>query len=226
LADDQAILTLDWKPLVGKYLVAAKYAFVRWVNDEDERARPGSLADLRRHFLTLARETDVQHIAAYGVPSATDILTSAGEVAGALSRLTDKDRAQFISEQGTAAFNMELDWGAVDLESLAVREEITMPPSPMILAVRRPDYLGEAQWEFRWGKRTIRAKITDQDWLRRFQSRSVDVRPGDALRCIAVQQVRYGYDNELISETFTIQTVEAVLENQYRQDDLFDPDER
>ena len=196
------------------------------MNDEEERSRPGSLADLRHHFLTLARETDVQRIAAYGVPSASDILASAGDVAGALSRLTGKDRAEFISDQGTASFNMEMDWGTLDLESLAVREEIVMPPSPMILAVRRPDYLGAAQWEFRWGKRTIRAKIIDQDWLRRFQSRSVDVRPGDALRCIAVQHVRYGYDNEVISETFTVQTIEAVLENQYGQDDLFDPNER
>jgi hypothetical protein len=226
LADDQALLTLDWKPLVGKYLVAAKYAFVRWVNDEEERGRPGSLAELRRHFMTLARDTDVQRLGAYGVPSAADILGSAADVAGALSRLAPEDRAEFISDQGSAAFNLELDWGDVNLEDLAVREEITMPPSPMILAVRRPDYLGEAQWEFRWGKRTIRAKFTDQAWLRQFQSRSVDVRPGDALRCMAVQQVRYGYDNEVISETFTVERVVEVLENQYRQEELFDPDER
>lgn len=226
LTEDQALLTLDWKPLVGKYLVAAKYAFVRWVNDEEIRSTPGSLADLRQNFLTLARETDVQRIASYGVPSATDILSSAGDVAKALSRLGPGDKAEFISDQGSVSFNLAIDWGTLNLEDLAVREAITMPASPMILAVRRPDYLGEAQWEFRWGRRTIRARIRDDVWLGRFQSRSVDVRPGDALRCVAIQEVRYGYDNEVISETFTIQTILEVLENQYRQDDLFDPGER
>ena len=96
----------------------------------------------------------------------------------------------------------------------------------MILAVRRPDYLGEAQWEFRHGKRTIRAKLTDDQWLREFQNRKVDVRPGDALRCMVGQEVSYGYDNELISETFIVTKVDQVLENQYRQSDLFDPEER
>lgn len=226
LTEDQALLTLDWKPLVGKYLVAAKYAFVRWVNDHEERSRPGSLADLRQHFLTLAKETDIQRIAAYGVPSAADILSSAGDVAQALSRLGPTDKAEFISDQGSADFNLTMDWGALNLEDLAVRETIEMPPAQMILAVRRPDYLGEAQWEFRWGKRTIRAKIIDEPWLKRFQNRDEDVRPGDALRCMVVQSVRYGYDNEVVSETFIIQNVLDVLENQYRQDDLYDPGER
>ena len=223
--EDQALYTLDWKPQIGKYLVAAKYAFVRWVNDSEQRGRPGSLADLRREFMTLARETDVKRIAAYGVPSAADILSTAGEVSGALSKLDPQDKAAYISDAGRADFDLAIAWGEVDFASMAVRETILMPPAPMILAVRRPDYLGEAQWEFRHGKRTIRGRITDQGWLRKFQGRQVDVRPGDALRCIVVQEVRYGYDNELISESFEITKVDEVLENQYRQDDLFDEHE-
>jgi hypothetical protein len=225
MTEDQALYTLDWKPVVGKYLVAAKYAFVEWVNDAEERDRPGSLADLRHKFMALAKKTDVKLIPTYGVPSAADILSSADDVSKALSKLDPEDKAAFISAEGTTEFDLRVDWGAVDFASLAVRETITMPPSPMIIAVRRPDYLGEAQWEFRHGKRTIRAKIVDEDWLRRFQARQVDVRPGDALRCIVSQEVRYGYDNELISESFVIEEVIEVLEDQYRQEDLFDAEE-
>ncbi|QNN64341.1 hypothetical protein H9L12_08345 [Sphingomonas rhizophila] len=224
--EDQALYSLDWKPLVGKYLVAAKYAFVRWVNDSEERSRPGSLADLRNEFLALAKQTDVKFIPSYGVPSAADILSSATDVSKALARLAPTDKAAFISKSGDENFDLSMDWEGLDLASLAVRETILVPPAPMILAVRRPDYLGSAQWEFRHGKRTIRAKITDEKWLKKFQARQVDVRPGDALRCTVTQEVRYGYDNELISEAFVVEEIVEVLENQYRQDELFDPDER
>lgn len=32
--EDDALKTLDWKPLVGKYLVRAKYAVIRWIDDD------------------------------------------------------------------------------------------------------------------------------------------------------------------------------------------------
>ena len=216
---------MDWKPLVGKYLVAAKWAYVAWINDEEEHKRPGSLADLRQRFLELARQTDVKRIPTYGVPSAADILSSTQDVAKALNKLGETDTAQFISEQGSADFNLGMSWETLDLADLAVKETISMPAAPMILAVRRPDYLGDTQWEFRHGKRTIRARVTDEKWLREFQARNVDVRPGDALRCRVSQEVKYGYDNELISETFVIETVEDVLENRYQQSELFDDDD-
>lgn len=223
--EDHNLQELDWRRIVGRYLVVAKYAFVRWVNDEEERSRPGSLADLREHFALLARETDVKKIPAYGVPSATEILSTAEDVARALGRLSSSDKAQFLTRDGEQNFNLLIDWNQLNIAELAVRETILSPAIPMILAVRKPDYLGETQWEFRHGKKTIRAKIIDENWLRKFQARRIDVRPGDALRCRVSQEIKYGYDNELISETYTIERVEEVLENRFRQTDLFDDDE-
>ena len=50
----------------------------------------------------------------------------------------------------------------------------------------------------------ISARIEDTNWLRSFQAREIDVRPGDALRCLATVEHSYGFDNELISENVTI----------------------
>lgn len=219
--EDQALYELDWRPMVGKYLLAAKWAFVEWVTDEEERQRPGSLADLRKRFIRLAGQTDLKKIPAYGAPTAAELIGSAEDMANALSKLDVRDRAEFLSEEGNKEFDLRLPWDSLQLADLAVRETIQTPPTPMILAVKRPDYLGEAQWEFRHGKRSIRAKIDDSEWLQSFQDRRVDVRPGDALRCLVRQEVRYGYDNELISEAFSVTEVQAVLENQYRQADMF-----
>jgi hypothetical protein len=35
--EDDALKKLDWKPLVGKYLVRAKYAILRWIDDESHQ---------------------------------------------------------------------------------------------------------------------------------------------------------------------------------------------
>ena len=82
--------------------------------------------------------------------------------------------------------------------------------------------LGASKWEFRHGSRNITAKIEDQGWLLRFQGREVDVRPGDALRCIVQITNKYGHDNELLSEQFVITQVEEVLTNQLNQGRLFE----
>jgi hypothetical protein len=43
------------------------------------------------------------------------------------------------------------------------------------------------------------------------------VRPGDALKCIVTLERSYGFDNELIEETYTVTKVTEVLQNQFRQ---------
>jgi hypothetical protein len=60
----------------------------------------------------------------------------------------------------------------------------------------------------------------DDAWLQRFQNRDIDVRPGDALKCLATIERHYGHDNELLDEKFSISKVEDVLQNQLRQADL------
>ena len=220
--DDQAIYKLDWKPALGIYLVRAKYAFISWVNQVEENPSKNSLVDLRNMFLKLASETDIKKMADYAPPSANDIIESAGRVSQSLSLLGPNDTAKLITPSGDLDFRVGLNWGPETIAELAIRETLSMPPAPMILAVKRPDYLSSAQWEFRHGKRTIRARIEDEAWLQQFHSRRVDVRPGDALRCEVAAELAYGYDNDLISETYVIKRVLEVLEDQIRQPDIFD----
>lgn len=224
--DDQAIYKLDWKPALGIYLVRAKYAFISWVNQVEENPSKNSLVDLRNTFLKLASETDIKKMADYAPPSANDLIESAGRVSQSLSLLGPKDTAKLITPSGDLDFRVGLNWGPETIAELAIRETLSMPPAPMILAVKRPDYLSSAQWEFRHGKRTIRARIEDEAWLQRFHSRRVDVRPGDALRCEVAAELAYGYDNDLISETYVIKRVIDVLEDQIRQPDIFDEPSR
>lgn len=79
------------------------------------------------------------------------------------------------------------------------------------MKVKKPDYLGESRWEFHFENRTIEAKIRDMEWLDKFQSRLVDVRPGDALKAKVVTEIRYSYEGDVLSTKYTLERVVDVI---------------
>ena len=220
--EDDALKTLDWKPLVGKYLVRAKYTVLQWMDDETS---PKDLPALARAIQGIAQETDVKHLPDYRAPSPPALLNAIRDFQEVKDRLLPTDRATFIGEDGKSVdMNLAVRWDVENIEALAVKETVIFPPAPMILAVKKPDYLGNSKWELRHGKRSISAKIEDENWLKRFQARQIDVRPGDALRCEVHIEHLYGHDNELLAEHYTILRVIEVLADAYSQASLFDGD--
>lgn len=219
--DDEALKTLDWRPQVGKYLVRAKYAVLQWIDDPHA---PKDLPALAKQIQQIAAETDVRHLPDYAPPSPRTLLDAMADFQAVKDRLHANDRAAYISAEGELEINLKVRWNIEDIEALAVKRVLEMPPAPMILAVKKPDYLGDSKWDMRHGRRTIAAKILDQAWLKRFQGRQIDVRPGDALQCVVKIEHIYGHDNELIMERYTILTVQDVLPNTYTQEELFEDD--
>lgn len=217
--DDDALKALDWRPAVGKYLVRAKYAVIRWIDNDSV---PRSLPALAREIQQIASETDVRHLPDYQAPSPAALLTAVRDFQGVKDSLSSGDHAVYIPADGEPLeMNLSVRLDIETIEEMAVKETLKFPSAPMILTVKKPDYLGDSKWELRHGKRTITAKIEDTGWLKKFQDRQVDVRPGDALKCDVLIEHLYGHDNELLLERYTITKVNDVLIDVYRQDSLF-----
>ena len=95
----------------------------------------------------------------------------------------------------------------------------------MILKVKKPDYLGESQWEFRHETHPIPAKILDEKWLKDFQSRKHDVRPGDSLRAIVETEVNYDYNQEVVgTHYYVIEVKEVIRQGSQNQLNLMPPE--
>lgn len=221
--DDQALKDLDWKPIVGQYLVRAKYAVLRWVDNNDSSK---DIVSLGREIRKIASETDIKHLPDYRAPSPETLINAVKDFQAVKDHFIPGDVVKVIADSETYEFNLSMRWNTEDLESLAVKEIIAFPVAPMILAVKKPDYLGDSQWELRHGKRNILAKIEDQNWLRDFQSRKLDIRPGDSLKCLVRIEHLYGHDNELISERYTVVEVIGILVNSYSQGTFLEEDLR
>lgn len=213
--EDDALKTLDWKPQVGKYLVKAKYAILRFT---DEEGPMRSLPDLREEIRQIASETDVRRLSDYSPPSPKALVTAIRDFQSVKDSLVEGDRARFISEASdvpSVEFNLTFRMPVEAIEELAIARTIVVPSSEMILPVKKPDYLGDSKWQLRHGSRNIDAKLQDDAWLRRFQNREIDVRPGDALRCRVQIEYLYGHDNELLNERYAILEIIEVLVNRY-----------
>jgi len=206
--DDEALKALDWKTIVGKYLVRAKYKIIKWLDNDASRH---SLPTLREEILQIAIETDVRHLPAYVAPSPKSLIGAIRGFQSVKDRLIVGDKASFITQEGDLELNLSVSLPIEEIEALEIARTIAYPASEMILTVKKPDYLGSSKWELRHGNRTISAKIEDNIWLNRFQGRQENVRPGDALRCKVKIEMLYGFDNELITDRHTIVEVLEIL---------------
>lgn len=222
--DDQALKDLDWRPQVGKYLVCAKYLVLKWIDND---TTPRDLLALGRDILKLAAETDVRYLPDYSPVSPTALIDAVRGFQNVKDHFVEGDRASFITpERDPHKMNLTVRLNVEDIEALAVSETQTHSVPSMVFIVKKPDYLGSSMWEFRHGKETIFARIEHDEWLKEFQGRRIDVRPGDALKCQVRIEMLYGHNNELIAEKYYIEKVHAVLENQYSQPGLFGPDDK
>lgn len=216
--DDEALKKLDWRPLVGKYLVRAKYAFIKWSNKEGDGQ---TLLELAKEIRLIANEVDIKYIQDTVPPSIQELSEVAKKVDIAKQVLLPSDKISYISNGSPdISFNLSAKWSEQQLSDLSVKETTKSENMSLTLIVKRPDYLGKSKWDFRFGKRSISAKIEDQKWLDNFQNRKVDIRPGDAIRCLVTIEYKYGYDNELLYEDYTITSVVGVVENQMKQIDM------
>ena len=222
--DDKDLKNLNWKPIVGQFLVDAKYCVLNWINEEGDE--PRDLVSLSEEIQDQAAKTDVRHIPAYTPISPSDLIKAVKDFENVKEILSEEDKASFITLDREVEINLRIKLDIENIEALAVKETQTYPISSIILIVKKPDYLGSSMWELRLGQKPISAKIEDVKWLQDFQSRKINVRPGDALRCSVRHEISYGYDNELVREKFYVEKVHNVEENRYhRQATLFTEEE-
>jgi hypothetical protein len=208
--DDSALKDGDWKKIVGAYLLRAKYILVKRLEGKTEITNREEIKEIEGDLLRIAQDTDIQRIPSYQPIPEARIVQAIASLSSSLRHLTPGDSAKLITPEGEANFNLSLRVSPDSLYALIVKESLTNE-STLILKVKRPDYLGDSMWDFKLGEHPLSAKILDHNWLRRFQERNIDVRPGDAIRARVHQTIDYGYAAEVIAEHYEIIEVLGII---------------
>lgn len=209
---DEGLKKGDWKQVVGKYLVDTKYAIVRFLDKKVDLTDALELEKLVSEIYELAESTDVNRIPAYEPLPREKLLSSIDKINNALAPLNDTDKAIFSKSDGEeTSFNLSL-YIAPEAISDLITSEVLETTSKMILKVKKPDFPGNSQWEFKHDNRIITARILDEDWIESFRNGNILIKPGDAIRANVLIEVNYGYDREVVSTNYRIITVDEVID--------------
>lgn len=196
---DDALKGLDWRPVVGQYLVKGKYALMKYLEGKKELPDKACLTEISNKLHALAKETDALRLPAYSRVSEVAIAEQAKIISSALSRLEPGESISMDGDEGKAVIDADFLVTDEDINNILV-DKVLENTSELFLMVRKPDFLGETKWEFRFNRRNMSVSISDKDWLANFQSGYIDIRPGDALHVKMKERVSYDSNGEVVEE--------------------------
>ncbi|MDD2480681.1 MAG: hypothetical protein PHC44_08685 [Lutispora sp.] len=223
--DDSALSELNWKKLIGSFLVKGKYRLLKYLEDKNEITHISQVREIENEILLLAKESGIQKLPIYLPVNSLKLLEGLSYLYNATTFLSSDDLASFISNEGEILINKRFNINTQTIEDLLTKETI-INSTDMVLRIKKPDYLGVSMWDVQRGNKTVQAKITDFEWLYRFQSRAFDIRPGDSIKAHVEIAIQYGYDNKILKEHYNIKKIYDVIQSskQY-QNSIFDTDE-
>lgn len=210
--DDDALKSGDYKRVVGSYLVKGKRAFIDFLNKKTVITSAADIEPLERELFSLGEEAYVSRLLpTYHPVSRQRLLNDINKINNALAPLTETDRVSFVTNDGEETpFNLSLSIAPETIDELLTREAITSR-LVMILKVKRPDFLGDSKWEFRYDKKPVIAKIADEKWLADYRAGKETLKPGDALKAEVETTVKYGFEGDVIDTQHTILTVIEII---------------
>jgi hypothetical protein len=211
---DEALYQLDWKPIIGQYLVKGKRFIIKWCEGKTSITNTEQVSELRTELVTLARETNIRMLPDYQEITTRELITGIQRITENTAHLSKQDRASYYSADADRVdFNLDLYITPESIQTLLAKE-IMKSESEMIVKVKKPDYLGESKWECKHGKFHIDLTIADKEWLKRFQNREILVQPQDSLRGRVLIENIYDENNELIDTYYTMVQVLDVISAQ------------
>lgn len=187
--DDQAIKEFDIKQQIGAQLVKAKYRVLEFLDKQEEKERRERQETLRRDLEAIGASANLQL-----VPPTIDLKAlepAMNNIQQGKARLT---QGETVTVQSEVAPDFRLNVGSnapvrIDERLQAEDAKELGGTMNMVLLIKKPDLIGQSQWEFRHGKTTIRANIEDEPWLVRFHEGKERLVPGAAMKAT----VRYAY---------------------------------
>lgn len=218
--DDDALKNLEWRPLVGQYLVKAKHRVLGWLDGKQRIETRAEVLSLQAELVRLA-PTEAQGGALLppGAVPVERLLRDAQKISDGVAGLMPNDHVRFISVYETTRVETQIRVSADDVEVLLTQETVSSE-TELVLLVKKPDYLGNSRWEFRLGDHTIEAKMLDELWLQRFRDGGLVLRPGDSLRAVVRTEVARGFESTIVATRYEVLRVMQIIAGDAEQGSL------
>lgn len=218
--NDEGLLNLDWRPLVGQYLVRAKHRALRWLERHPTIESRAQIIELQQQLLSEVPPVPAGHLFLPAPVPPAALLEDLRSLSDAVSELQPGDQALYEAAGESTPISAPFGLSSEKVEEL-LTQEIVVSESELLLLVKKPDYLGNSRWEFRLEDHAIEAKVQDEAWLERFQAGRIVLRPGDALRALVRSEAYRGFEGNLVAtKYYVLQVREIVHQQESEQSDL------
>ena len=207
--DDDALKNLDWKPLIGQYLVRAKHAILRSLEGKDKISSRAEVLELQQEIARLAPAAP-QELLPPGTVPVERLLVDMQLISIAVAELQPHDSATLASAIDVTPIEKRIRITDQDITQL-LTQNTTSSQAPMTLLVKKPDYLGNSKWDFKNGDRSLEAKILDLEWLAQFHAGQIHLKPGDALNAIVKSETAIGFDGNIVETRHEVLKILAVV---------------
>ncbi|HML33920.1 MULTISPECIES: hypothetical protein [Sporomusa] len=205
-------------------MVQGKYSILRFLEENNTITCEADIIPLEGEIITLAEDTKLSQLNCYTPLKREHLISDLKNVTVATQQLAATDRATFCTNNGVCSvFNPKFDIPA-EVAQQIISSETTENTATIILKVKKPDFLGESQWTFKFGNKTIDAKILDEEWLQDFCNRLFYIGPGDSIRAEVRSLAVYGKNYEVIDEKHSVlRVIEILPNNESKSVTLFPP---
>lgn len=122
---DDAAYHLDWKPIVGQYLVKAKKAMVDFIDKKTTISNVREIKPQEDVIYSLAEKTEVRWLPDYKRMDARQLLEGIQKISDSLSYLAEGDSAKYlIPGEKESEFNMTFNIAPENIEELLAKETL------------------------------------------------------------------------------------------------------
>lgn len=210
--DDEALEEGNYKIVLGKYLKATKANVMKYLDKKIAEDKNNSLKKLQKDIFNKSREFELENSIKTYKPIPTAVLAkNISALNKTFSSLTVNEKIKFTqdSEEIELGYNPTYSFDNFKEE---ISENIFTSESKMILKIKKADYLGMSQWEFKDTKGyIIKACITDEEWLKAFQNNTINAQPNDSLDCLVKITTMHAEQGKVIDVSYEITKVNRVV---------------
>ena len=210
ISKDTSDLGLDSEKL-EEYLNQSKFALIDFTRNKTTITNE-TLTEIQMKIFEILGDKDPTPQLPIHTPIAKkDLLVGMQHIQTAVMNLDEvNDSGRYIGgDDKKVFFNLDLEITPESIEDILTKDTIVNEITKL-LKVKKPDYLGSSQWEFKDDNRSINVKLNDFKWLEKFRNREFVLAPEDSLLANIEETVKIDADNNIISKHYILLEVKEI----------------
>ncbi len=207
----EALRDGDWKKVLGRMLDDGRDFLLKHLEEEPTITTRQQLEDYQRAMLEIASKAPTQLLPHPAPVPLHRILATLQSFERSTRLLIREDSAIYTSESIRRTISKEISISP-SLEEELLELIPVSKPTRVILPVKKPDLIGDSQWDLYMQGRVIRAKILDSEWLRDFHERTIELKSGDAIDALLEITLLKTAEGEIVGYRYQVLKVYDVKE--------------